>query len=117
MRKLANSEDEIGTKLDLTRSDVTDGVYGLATGSQQSAAAWVAYAASPACEVSIAENGVIPRVQEHALKIETEPFTNGYILRDTNVLEEAMRPIEDQPLVIGSRRCIRVNELSVCSSD
>ena len=104
--KVANSEDEIGTKLDLTCSDVADRIDGRAAGSQQSTAAWVAYTASSSCEVSIAENRVVPRIQEHALKIEAEPFSDGHILRDTNVLEEAMRPIEDQPLVVSSRSCI-----------
>ena len=113
--KLANSEDEIGTKLDLTCSDVADRIDGRATGSQQSTAAWVAYTASPSCEVSIAENRVVPRIQEHALKIETEPFTDGHILRDTNVLEEAVRTIKDQPLVICSRRCVRVDEIRIRS--
>ena len=120
--KLANSEDEIGTELDLARSDIANWVYGLAAsqysaGSAADKGPWVAYTASSSCEVSIAENRVVPRIQEHALKIEAEPFTDGHILRDTYVLEEAVRPIQDQSLVIGSRSCIRVNELSVCSSD
>ena len=115
--RILNSEDEVGTKLDLARSDVANWIYGLAAGSQQPAGPWVAYTAGSCRKVSIAENRVIPCIQEHALEIEAEPFTDGHILRNTNVLEEAVRTIKDQPLVVGSRRCIRINELSVCSSD
>lgn len=117
MQSFTSSEDEVGPKLDLPGSDVADRIYGLATGGQQSATPRIAYTASSSCEISVAENGVVPCIQEHALKIEAEPFADGDVLRDTYVLEEAVRPIEDQSLVIRSGSCIRVNELGVCSGD
>src|SRR5215470_3650014 len=111
------SEDEVCSKLDLTGSDVADWVNCRATGSQQSAAAWVAYTASPLRKVSVAEDRVIPCIQEHTLEVETEAFANGHVLRDGDVLEESVRPIEDQPLVVCSRRCVRVDEIRIGSGN
>src|SRR5690348_16047975 len=111
--ELPRREDEVCPELELPRSDVAHRVDGGAARRRQSTTPWITADRAGA----LSEYRMVPGIQEHTLQIKPEPFVDRNVLGDAHVLEETVRSIEDEPLVIGSRRRIRIDERRVCSCD